>query len=400
MGIGSIATTGLQAALSNMEAISNNIANVNTIGFKKNYINFSDIYMSSATGTSNNSVGMGTRIQSVNQDFSLGRIETSQSGLDLSLAHDGFFIQRNPSNGQVSYTRSGRLDFDKNGFLVGNGGAIIQGYPAVNGVVQTSAQPVDLHFPNSAIPAKPTDAMNMSVNLDSNAALISAPFDATDPNTYNYHSDQTIYDSLGNSYLASLYYIRSADNSWKTQVSINNQIVANGNLSFTNSGELSSATGFSNINWTPVGGAAPGTLDITMTNSTQNAGECRVYDHNQNGYSAGVPIGGEIDENGCLNISYNNGMSQIEGQIAIARFNSNQGLARSENMSWIPTSSSGQPILDPNASQSNFMVGSIEYSNVDLTEELVSLISAQHDFQANAQAEQVYNQVLQTIEKI
>ncbi|KGP63693.1 hypothetical protein EP47_04845 [Legionella norrlandica] len=397
MGIGSIATTGLQAALSHMEAISNNIANVNTIGYKKSYINFADIY--SSNGTSNHSLGMGTRIKSVNQDFSLGRIETSQSGLDVSLARDGFMIQRNPANGLVSYTRCGRLNFDNQGYLVGYEG-ILQGYPAINGVLQTSAKPVDLQFPNSPLAAQATTSIDMSVNLDSNANIISSPFNANDPSTYNFRSDQTIYDSLGNSYLASLFYVKTADNSWTTQVSVDNQIVGNGTLSFTNSGALSSVTGLSGLNWAPINGAAPGTFNISLNNSTQYAGDSKTYDHNQDGYPSGTPVGCNLDENGCLNIAYSNGISRIEGQIAVARFKSNQGLARSENMSWLPTSSSGEPILDSKASDSGFIVGSVEYSNVDLTEELVNLISAQHDFQANAQAQQTYNQVLQTIEKI
>lgn len=399
MGIGSIATTGLQAALSHMETISNNIANVNTIGYKKNYINFSDIYMGNSDGTNNLSFGMGTRIDSVNQDFSLGRIETSQSGLDVSLTSDGFMMQRNPATGVNSYTRCGRLDFDNKGYLVGNNG-ILQGYPSVNGVLQTSAKPVDLQFPNSPLKAQATNALSMNINLDSNSDILNVPFNINDTNTYNFRSNQTIYDSLGNSYLASLYYIKNSDNNWSTQIAVENQIVGNGELTFTDNGALSSATGLSGINWTPTNGAAPGFFDITLNNSTQYAGESQTISYDQNGYPSGSPIGCSLDENGCLNVTYSNGISRVEGQIAIARFKSNQGLASAENMSWLPTSQSGDPILNPKASESGFIVGSLEYSNVDLTEELVNLISAQHDFQANAQAQQTYNQVLQTIEKI
>lgn len=399
MGVGSIATSGLQAALSHMESISNNIANVNTIGYKKSYVNFADIYMGSPNGSGNSKLGMGTRVQSVQQNFSLGRIETSSSGLDISLGRDGYFVQKNPGTGLTSYTRAGRLNFDSNGYLKGFGG-VIQGFPATNGVVQNTGTLVDMKLPSGAIPAKATSNVSMGINLDSNGTLITVPFDIADSKSYNFRSDQTIYDSLGNASVASMYYIKTADNTWSTQLAINDTLVGTGSLTFDNTGKLDTSTGTTGISWTPSNGAAPGVLNIDLAGSTQYAGANKFNSQSQDGCPSGELAGCSIDSNGCLNVSYTNGISRIEGQIAIAQFKSNQGLAKSDEMSWMPTSDSGQPMIDPQSSQSGFVSNSIEYSNVDLTEELVNLIEAQHDFQANAQAQQTYNQVLQTIEKI
>ncbi|MFI4963145.1 MAG: flagellar hook protein FlgE, partial [Legionellales bacterium] len=368
------------------------------IGFKRSYINFSDIYMGSVDG-SNSNLGMGTRVNSVKQDFSLGRIETSSSGLDLSLANSGFFVQRDHGTGLTSYTRAGRLNFDSNGYLVGFGG-VIQGFPALNGVVQHSGNLVDLQLPKTALPAQSTAKIGMGVNLNSNENLIATPFNATDPTTYNYRSDETIYDSLGNPYVASMFYVKTADNAWTTQFAVDNTVLGTGALSFSDTGALSASTGLSNLAWTPANGAAAGSLSVDLTGSTQYAGSNQFYNQSQNGCPSGMPIGCAIDGNGYLNVSYSNGMSLIQGQIAVAQFNSDLGLSKSDSMSWVPTTESGSAIIDPNASQSAFLSNSIEYSNVDLTQELVNLISAQHDFQANAQAQQTYNQVLQTIEKL
>lgn len=398
MGVGNIATTGLQAALSNMETISNNIANVNSIGFKKSFVTFSDI---SSSGGGANAIGLGTRVQSVQQDFSQGRIEQSSRGLDLRLNGNGFFVQKNLGTGQTSYSRAGRMDFDANGYLVGLGGRI-QGYPAVNGKVASASNVVDLQRPTAPIPAQATSTVNLGINLDSGQAPIASAFNPNDSTTYNYRSDETVYDSLGNSYLLSAYYVKTANNTWTTQVTVNNTVIGTGTLNFTSSGALSSTSGLSNIAWNPPNGAAAGQLTLNLAGSTQYSSSSpgKVVVHNQNGNPSGSVTGCIIDENGNLNVSYSNGMSQIAGQIAVAQFNAPQGLVQTDNMSWLPTTDSGPAELNPQFSTGAITTSSVEYSNVDLTEELVKLISAQHDFQANAQVEQTYNQVLQTIENI
>ena len=164
---------------------------------------------------------------------------------------------------------------------------------------------------------------------------------------------------------------------------------------------MSSTTGLDALSFSPTNGAiSPHIFEFDLTGSTQYTGASQVRENKQDGNSAGLPVGFNIDHNGVLNVYYNNGESKVAGRIALAEFQSPQNLARSANMSWLSTSESGNPIITPSTSEGTINTGTVELSNVDLTEELVRLLGAQHDFQANAQVEQTYNQVLQTIENL
>jgi len=397
MGMGSIANTGLKAAMTNMEAISNNIANVNTIGYKKSQVNFADVYANSFSNKQQ--VGFGVQTQSISQDFSLGRIETTGRGLDLCLSNDGFFVQKN-SSGLTSYTRAGRMDLDKDGYFYGASGRL-QGYPAVDGAIVASGALTDLQVKDSTFPAKPTSNVAMALNLDAKADVPVTPFSETDPTSYNHRMDTTVYDSLGKSYTMSVYYIKSSDNNWTTQMQLDNQPIGSGSVTFQSNGTLDTVSGMDALSWTPTGGAtSPQNLAISLTDSTQFTGEYKKYSSDQDGYYSGLPLGFNIDGDGLINVTYSNGKSQVQGQVAVAQFRAPQGLSRAENMSWLATLDSGDAQLDPQSNLGVFGAGKVEYSNVDLTEELVSLMGAQHDFQANAQVAQTYNQVLQTIENI
>jgi flagellar hook protein FlgE len=383
--------------MTNMETISNNISNANTVGFKKSHVNFSDIYAGGFN--ENRTVGFGVKTQSISQNFSMGRIELTDRGLDLSLSNDGFFVQKN-NMGQISYTRAGRLELDKDNYFTGMNGRL-QGYPAVNGKVTASGTLVDLQLAQSPLPAKATNNASLTLNLNAGAAIPALPFSDSDPTTYNYRTDTTIYDSLGQSYPASVYYIKAADNSWTSQVYLGSQNIGTGNLSFQSNGVLSSATGLDNLSWTPTSGAtSPQTLSLKFPGTTQYASENKTNINDQDGFQAGIPTGFNIDDEGKINVYYTNGQTQLQGQIAVAKFKAPQGLSKGENMSWQATTESGDPLYDQDASINSIHAGTLEYSNVDLTEELVKLMGAQHDFQANAQVAQTYNQVLQTIEKI
>lgn len=398
MGIGNIASSGINAALKNMESISNNIANVNTIGYKKTFVNFADIFAGGNAG--GKSVGLGTRVQGIEQNFSMGRIESSQSGLDLRLTNDGFFIQKDPVMGQVSYTRAGRLEVNNEGYIIGYNG-VLQGYPATDGVVSATGNLTDLKIPTDAIPAKATDSIGLQINLDSQSEVIANPFDKDDPDTYNYRSDVNIYDSLGNVYPASTYYIKTADNNWDAQIVVNDVNIGAGTLVFNSDGSLSAAAGFAGLSFNPTNGAAsPQTFDISLGNSTQFSGSNSSNSPTQNGMASGAFSGLSIDSNGNVMASYSNGLNRVEGQIAVAKFRAPQGLMQTDNMSWLASSESGGAIVNPDYSQNAIQGKSLEFSNVDLSEELVKLIAAQHDFQANAQVQQTYNQVLQTIENL
>ncbi len=396
MGVGNIANTGLKAAMTNMETISNNIANANTVGFKQSSVNFADIY--SGGSNSINQVGMGVSVNSISQDFSSAGTQLTNRGLDLSLSNDGFFIQKGV--GQVSYTRNGQLNLDNAGYLVGLSGRL-QGYPAVNGQLSSAVTLTDLQIPSTYLPAKATGTASLTLNLDAQSTPPASVFSATDPTSYNYRSDSTIYDSLGNPAAMSLFFIKNADNSWTTQMSVDDVAMGTGAVTFLSNGTLSTVTGMSGLSWSPTtGAAAPQTMSIDLTGSTQFSSASTTQAISQNGYPVGSPTGFNIDGSGIINMQYSNGLSQIQGQVAVAKFSAPQSLMQNTDMSWVATLASGEPLLNQSSSIDSINAGMLENSNVDLTEQLVALMGAQHDFQANAQVSQAYNQMLQTIEKL
>lgn len=398
MGIGNIASSGIKAALTHMESISNNIANVNTLGFKKTLVNFADIY--SGMGGGSKGIGLGTRVHSVQQSFATGRIESSERALDLRLSNDGFFIEKDPVSGRVVYTRAGRMGVDNDGYIMGFNG-VLQGYPATDGTVSATGNLVDLKIPTAPIPAEATDNIGFQMNLDAGEEAILDPFDKDNKDTYNHSSTETVYDSLGQNYTVTTYYVKTASNSWDVHVVVDDTEIGSGNLNFNSEGVLVSSTGLTGLSFTPTSGAvSPQNFDIDVSSFTQYKGENKVYDHFHNGMSSGTFNGLSIDDDGRIQVSYSNGLTRVEGQIAVAKFRSPQGLLQSDNMSWIESTESGPALVSPDNSQNAIKSQSLEYSNVDLSDELVKLIGAQHDFQANAQVQQTYNQILQTIENL
>lgn len=397
-GVGIIATSGMKAAMTNMEEISNNIANVNTIGFKRATVNFADLH--SGSMTSNTGGGNGVKVSTIAQDFSGGRIETTDRGLDVSLAGDGFFVQRDIGSGRTSYTRAGRFEINKDGYLLGLTGRI-QGFPALNGKVNMTGRLVDMKVPGDPIPATPTKTVNLAMNVNASTEIPASAFDITKPETYNFRTDTTIYDSLGNPNSLTVFYAKTANNNWGANIFVNDVGLGSGVIAFKPDGTLDDTTGLNSLSFSPAFGATtPQVFSLNFSGTTQFNGDNQVRTNNQDGNTAGDSVGFNIDNNGRINVYYSNGESQVAGQLAVAKFQSPQNLVRSEGMAWLGTAASGEPIIDPTSSDGVFNTGTVELSNVDLTEELVKLLGAQHDFQANAQVQQTYSQVLQVIENL
>lgn len=400
MGIGNIADTGMQAAMSNMEVISNNIANANTIGFKRSFINFADIYQS-GNGTAGINIGLGVNVSAVTQDFATSGYEHTSGALDLSINKNGFFIVRDPTSGRLAYTRAGRFQ-QSNGYIINQSGEHLQGFPASNGVISPGSSPTDLQINASALPAKATSIANINLKLDSNSAVpTNTTFSPTDPDSYTYASTVQIYDSLGNVHNVTSYYLKTATaNEWDVNVYVDGASLASGTMSFTSNGNLDTTTGLDNLAYTPTNGASAQTFTIDMAGSTQTGGNNVVMASSVDGYQAGTFNGVEMDNNGMVWMQYSNSQKLLAGQVALANFQSPTGLASVGNMEWVATSSSGNPVVNQSASTGNLTVGYLEESNVDLTSEMVSLINAQHAFQANAQVEQVYSQVMDEVIKL
>jgi flagellar hook protein FlgE len=399
MGIGNIANTGMRAAMTDMEVISSNISNANTVGYKASYATFGDVYPSSSAGANLQS-GLGVKLTGIHQDFKRGGFELSGSQMDLMITGSGFFVLRDSTSGVKSYTRNGHFQPDKDGYIT-NGNLRLQGFPAVNGEIFAGGSLTDLQISKQPRNATATSKITEDLNLKSTEAVKTDPFDVNNPNSYNYSTSKTIYDSLGNTHALSMYYIKTADNNWSAQTLIDGANVGTGTIVFGTDGKLSSVSGLSALSFTPGGGAAsPQALSIDLSTSTQYASDNQTRKLTQNGYPVGIVNGTEIDKDGNVIATYSNDERVLLGKIALAEFQAPNGLTSIGNMSWLETSDSGSPIINPGNSDKNISSGALELSNVDLTQEMIKLIGAQHSFQANAQVEQTYNEVMQTVIKI
>lgn len=409
MSAGSIAVSGLQAAETRMESIANNIANINTPGYKRVYTNFADAY-SSANQTV--SPGFGVEVLSLEQDFTSGRVELSNSNLDLSINTSDFFIQKDSGTGQVSYTRNGILKLDSSGYIRTQDGSVLQGYAASNGVISTSTLS-DLQIPQNPIAGTPTTNVAYKINLNAGDPNIpSTTFSPTDASTYNYLTSTTIFDSLGASHSLQTYYIESATpGTWDIPIYVDGACINPQNaatppvytyatVSFDSTGAYASSTGLSSLSFaTTNGSSTPQSISIDYAKSTQYATNYLLSNVTQDGYAAGDPLGFQIDASGNITVQYSSGISKIESQIALAGFAVPQSLERINDMSWTPTTASGAAVLQQNLANS-IATGATEYSNVDLPTELVELLDTQHYYSANAEVERTYNKILDIIEGV
>lgn len=401
MGIGNIATTGMQAAMTKMEVISNNIANVGTSGFKSSSINFADLFPSGGDASAAQA-GLGVRIVNVQQDFATGAPLPSTSASDLSISNNGFFIMRDAGSGAVTYSRYGKFAFTNGYFSVGN--QRLQGFPAVNNTIPAGSAPVDLFIDTTPMaPQATSEVQQQQLNLNSNTSPPSqSPLDINNQDTYNFSTTATIFDSLGNPHPLTMYYINQSPNNWTVTAYVDTSTaVGTGSLQFSTSGTLTSSTGLDGLSFSPTTGAAtPQLFDIDMTGAIQVAGKNSANEFTKDGYQAGTFTTYEITKDGKLIAKYSNQQTNLIGQVAIAKFQSPEGLRNVGNMSWVPTTESGNPDVNQDNSLQGLAQFSLEQSNVDLAEEMVNLITAQSIFQANAQVQQTYSQVMQTVTQL
>lgn len=392
MSVMNVALSGLNAASGDLEVTGNNIANANTTGFKQSRTEFSDVF---GGGSAGNQIGNGVRISSVSQNFQPGPANPTGGQLDMAINGDGFFTIKQP-DGTIAYTRAGSFTHDADGYITTKSGARVQGYTANNG--QVGATVGDIRIPTEPVPPNPTNAVTFSRNLDSSSEIISATFDPTDSTTFNMTDSTTIYDSLGSQHDLSTYYVKTSDNNWDVQVEIDGANVATGSLAFGDDGQLQSATGLDNIVWNPGGGAAAGqTISLAMGAVSQYGGSGSKPAVSQDGYASGIYTNLSISGDGVISANYSNGRVDPIGQVAITEFNNPQGLYSMGDMTWIETESSGGPKTSKLNSLGNIQAGFLESSNVDLTEQLVNMITSQRAFQANAQSIKAGDTLMQTI---
>ena len=413
--------SGLQASQTDMSVISNNIANAATNGFKSSITNFSDVMASSLSSDPNQLVGSGVSVQSTQQQFSEGNLIQSDSSLDLAISGDGFFAVK-PQAGdgsEVDYTRNGGFLVDASGNVVDSQGSALQVYP-VDGsgtVVASGADSlVNLTLPQTSGTPVATQNVSLDLNLNSAAAVPSTTtFSRFDPTSYNQSTQTTVYDASGNAETMTNYYVRNgaADASGNTSWSVysyvgDTQLTQGGStapttMTFDSSGNMTAPTGAVSFDaFTPTGSTTAQPLTLDFSGSTQLASPFNLNSTTQDGVSVGQLSGVTVDSTGLVKASFSNGASQILGKVAMANFNNPTGLLQKGGGYWQATGLSGTAEYGQ-ANQNGYgslLSGTLEGSNVDLTQQLVDLIAAQQNFQANAKAISTSNQNAQTILQI
>ena len=393
-----IAVSGLRAAGADLDVTGNNIANSNTVGFKKSRAEFADVYAVSNLGASSDAIGQGTQLAAVSQQFTQGNVSFTDNSLDLAVSGQGFFVLEDA--GSRVYSRDGTMGIDKDGFVVNSSGHNLVGYQALNGTVSGALAPIQvartIQNPHAS------SRVQLSVNLDSSQTSPTIAFDPTDTTSFNNSTSVTVFDSLGAEHVATVYFRKTGTNAWDTHLRVdgdNSQTTTTQAITFNSSGQLTTAMPANYGTYTPTNGSAPIPLDIDLTDTVQLGPPFGVLGVDQDGFTSGRLVGLDIDDGGIMLARYTNGQSEPQGQIALANFGNAQGLTPIGDTDWVETSASGNPLVGPPGSASLGLIqsGALEESNVDLAEELVDMIIAQRAFQANAQMIQTEDEVTQTI---
>ncbi|ORM68593.1 flagellar hook protein FlgE [Pantoea rwandensis] len=409
------AVSGMNAASSNLDVIGNNIANSATAGFKSSTISFADMFAGS-------NVGMGTKVAAVIQNFNDGTTTSTSRGLDVALSGNGFFRMTDAAGG-VFYSRNGQFTLDENRNLVNTQGLSVTGYPATGTppTIQTGANPVALSVPTTQMAARATTTAGLVSNLNSTDAVPTVTtFSASDVDSYNAKSTVTVYDSQGNDHALDLYYVKdSASNSWTVHAldSTTGDNLGTFNMAFSTNGQL---TGVTNDATPPVttastvsltlnpsatataanGAAANQVISLSLLGSAQqNTGTTSFGSPTQDGYAPGDLTSYAINDDGTITGTYSNQKTQLLGQVVLASFSNPEGLKSEGDNVWSSTSSSGQAAigLAGTGTYGNLTSGALEASNVDLSKELVNMIVAQRNYQANSQTIKTQDQILNTL---
>jgi flagellar hook protein FlgE len=397
-----IALSGLNAASADLNVTANNIANSATTGFKSSRTEFADLFALSPFGVSKTAAGDGVKVASVAQQFTQGNINATSNNLDLALSGQGFFILKDA--GALAYSRAGAFQVDNAGFVVNSESQRLQAYPpfASGGFNTGGLSDLQLTTAQSA-PAASTKA-TMIFNLPANATPPSvAVFDPANPLSYNQTTALTVYDSLGAAHTASLYFVQTATpNQWQTHLYVDGTAVGAAQaLNFSSAGILTTPVS-GNITfpaYTPATGAAPLTLTFDFSKTTQYGSSFDVNSVSQDGFTTGHLIGVDVDATGVVQARFTNGRSTPLGQVAVANFANPQGLQQLGNSTWAETFGSGQAVRGQAGGSGfgNIQSGALEDSNVDMTAQLVNMITAQRNFQANAQMITTSEQLMQTV---
>lgn len=429
-----IALSGLAAAQKDLDTTANNIANVNTTGFKESRAEFADVYATSIFSSGRTKVGDGVSTSTVAQQFNQGSLQFTNNSLDLAITGEGFFATTPDLQSQdLTYTRAGAFKLNKDNFIVDNRGNFLQGFTVdpvtgENSSVSLSTS-APIAIPTSAGAPRETNNVFLSMNVDSRALeTASVLFNPTDRATYNHSTSVTVYDSLGESHILTTYFRKvdttaPAPSQWETFAvwdDVTATPIQGDDIYFDSSGNFDTALGVPEIRLPaaalndPLNGyldnGAQYANDVVVNfrdasgtrSPTQYASGFDVNNLSQDGTTVGNLTGVDIDSFGRVLATYSNGDSSYLAQVTLVRFANVQGLKQVGNTSWKQSLTSGEPIGGQGNTGTFGAVNAsaLEQSNVNLTTELVDLISAQRNFQANSRALEVNSTLQQTVLQI
>jgi len=437
-----VALSGLNAAQKDLDVTSNNIANVNTTGFKESRAEFVDVYASSLLAAGNTKAGDGVLTSTVAQQFGQGSIKFTNNALDLAITGNGFFATVPSLDSQErSYTRAGEFKLNADNFIVNSAGDFLLGFEvnadgSSSSVALSTANPIQI--PTASGAPQATTEIDIRMNLPAGDPINTFPFDPTDPLTYNHSTSVTVFDSLGDSHVQTYYFRKTAANEWNMYTGVDGKLldipggvnsIANttggpsanvraAQLTFSAGGDFNAqvpATITTEALTAAVltNGAEPLqtlTVDFNLdpanvpnvNEPTQFASNFEVTSLEQDGLAVGRLTGLDIDADGLIRATYSNGTAQPLSRISLVNFANNQGLTQVGSTSWQESLVSGEALAGEAGSGTFGTINSsaLEQSNVNLTTELIDLINAQRNFQANSRSLDIDNQLTQNILQI
>jgi len=395
--------SGLNSASKSLDVIGNNIANANTFGSKVARAEFSDLYAASLGNVGDNVIGIGAKLATVSQQFSQGGITTTSNPMDLAINGAGFFQLIDAAGANRSFSRNGQFKVDVDGHVVTNSGQRLMGIPADT---TAGAEPAALKLPTGRmLPPQATGSVKVEFNLDARNAMPTQPINFSDASTYNGATSVTVYDDQGIDSAVTMYFRKTAaPNTWEvyaTQngLSVNNPTAPLTELVFADDGGQPTAPLLPfDVTVSSAGGLAR-TMRLDLTTATQFGAPFSISDLRQDGFSAGQLTAVVVEKNGQVTARYSNGETRPAGTVMLASFRNPQGLVPIGENAWRQTPASGTvvPGQPGDGIVGALQAGALEESNVDLTAELVNMITTQRMYQANAQSVKTQDQILQTL---
>lgn len=423
--------SGLNAASKGLDAVGNNVANSSTVGFKASNAHFADIYAASLSGGGAGGAGIGTSVAAIAQQFTQGNITTTNNTLDLAINGGGFY-KTTSRDGTIAYTRNGQFHTDKAGYIINDQNYRLMGYGATSAGAIIAADPKAIKLDTSNLAPQATGAAlggdaKAVLNLDSRSSVPTiSPFDPANPSTYTYSTAMTVYDSLGVDHTLTLYFGKTATTGqWNAYATLDAATVANarslGTLNFDTNGTLTTGMPLTLPSGAPTAPVPPSTIwtggwavtsgamspigngqpnwNIDFTGTTSYGGTSTANSTYQGGYAQGTLTGYSVSKDGVVKGNYSNGQSKVLAQVVLATFPDPNGLMNLGNNQWQATETSGQGVdgAPGSGARGPLQSSAVEDSNVDLTSELVNMITLQRNYQANSQSIKTQDAIMQTL---